>query len=123
MSDDVIDKDAIQAINSLQQPGEESILAKIVHLYLDESTVLRDEIGRGIVEADTDLLRESAHSLKSSSANVGAMDVSRLCLELENRARSSDLDDAGELFERFNQSLESAQQALREILESHLKTG
>ena len=117
MSKAVIERDAIDMIRSLQQPGEESILARILELYLDESNSLCEKINKGIAECNPELVEEAAHSLKSSSANVGAQQVSGLCMELENSGKSGELDRANELFEQFSQALDAAHQELRAILQ------
>jgi HPt (histidine-containing phosphotransfer) domain-containing protein len=42
---------------------------------------------------DADALRAGAHSLKSSSANVGAMRMSALCRKIEDLARSGSVEN------------------------------
>jgi HPt (histidine-containing phosphotransfer) domain-containing protein len=47
------------------------------------------------------LLREVAHALKSSSANVGAIGLADLCKRLETMGRDDNLADAPTIHERF----------------------
>ena len=90
----VLDLSALERIRALQRPGGPDILAKVVSLYLEKTpellTGIRDAVSRG----DADKLRNSAHSLKSSSANVGAEKVAVLCKELEMMGREAKLDNA-----------------------------
>jgi HPt (histidine-containing phosphotransfer) domain-containing protein len=46
-------------------------------------------------------LMEAAHSLKSSSANLGATQLAALCKELEQRGRDNDLQGAAELVDEI----------------------
>jgi HPt (histidine-containing phosphotransfer) domain-containing protein len=47
------------------------------------------------------LLREVAHALKSSSANVGAHGLADLCKRLEAMGRDNNLADSPTIHERF----------------------
>lgn len=50
---------------------------------------------------DGDALRQAAHSLKSSSANLGATQLATLSKELEHRGRDRRLEGAAELLQAF----------------------
>jgi HPt (histidine-containing phosphotransfer) domain-containing protein len=67
---------------------------RVVAAYLEHSpsqlAEARGALGRG-AHAD---LRRAVHTLKSSSANVGALRLSSLCRELEARTKDSVPDDA-----------------------------
>ena len=55
-----------------------------------------------ITDADADALAEAAHSLKSSSANVGAKVLAELCRRLESMGRQDDLNGASSLLDQFS---------------------
>jgi HPt (histidine-containing phosphotransfer) domain-containing protein len=42
------------------------------------------------------------HTLKSSSASVGALELSRCCSEIENRLRQMQVDDLAERLVKLN---------------------
>ncbi|WP_300455855.1 CHASE sensor domain-containing protein [Desulfobacula sp.] len=90
----VIDPTAIQTIKALQMEGEPNILSSVITTYLTgvESKIsqLRDT---GSCHTLLDL-QAFAHSLKSSSANVGAVVLSELCKSLEMTCRNNTLDDS-----------------------------
>ncbi len=65
---------------------------------------------------DSDALRAAAHSLKSSSANVGAMKLHGLCRELEAQARDRQLADAAERVADLEREFLAAQAILRREL-------
>ena len=63
--------------------------------------------------ANATLMRESAHALKSSSANVGANVLADLCRRLEIMGRENDLSEALTIHELFEREYERVVAALR----------
>jgi len=88
----VIDRKAIAAIAALQPAGGEDILKKVISLYLDSSLTLMKGIREAAAGTDADALYRAAHTLKSSSAYLGALTFSGMCKELEMMGRSKALE-------------------------------
>jgi pentatricopeptide repeat protein len=65
-----------------------------------------EEIRRAIGTQDAKALERHAHSLKGSSANLGAVGVSRAADALEGCARSGNLEQADDLFKSLEQDLD-----------------
>ena len=59
-----------------------------------------------------------AHSIKSSSANLGAMQLSGLAREIEMAAREQRLDDALAAHRRLDVSYAATREALRAQLQA-----
>jgi len=78
----------------------------------DLAAILRRAVGA----QDCEALCKAAHSLKSSSANVGALGFSELCRELEAAGCSESLNGAGKLLAEFDRSFEGVTEALRTLL-------
>jgi signal transduction histidine kinase/DNA-binding response OmpR family regulator len=97
----VLNESSLKNIASAQMPGAPNLLAKIIHLYLESSPVLVDDIVKSIEQKDTQSLENSAHSLKSSSANLGATELANLCKKLEFQGKSSKIEAAELLVERL----------------------
>jgi len=116
VNESVIDQGPLDAIRALQQPGNESLLDTILELYLDQSVELAARIGRAVADSCANDLREAAHSLKSSSANVGAMLVYELARELEAVGRGGNTEGAAELCSRLELAVGDANTALGSIL-------
>jgi PAS domain S-box-containing protein len=66
-------------------------LVELIELYLEEVPSLVDNITVAIATGDAPTLRDNAHSLKSTSAAVGAMALSAIAKELETTGKSGDL--------------------------------
>ncbi|MCG8371074.1 MAG: response regulator [Proteobacteria bacterium] len=88
---------ALDRIRELQQPGGPDILEKLVRMYMESTPGLLNEMRAAVADEDAEALSRAAHSLKSSSANLGANAVAELCRTLEEKARNSELDGSDEL--------------------------
>jgi len=67
-------------------------LVELLELYLEEAPPLVERISTAIAAGDAADLGDSAHSLKSTSAAIGAMALSDLAKSLEKLGKSGDLD-------------------------------
>lgn len=118
MNDAVLDPTPLNAIRDLEQAGSDGLLGTIVDLFLAQSIELGDQIRSAVDAGDASDLREAAHSLKSSSANVGAMRVSALCYDLEVAGRDDAMDNAAALSDRLALEINEANAALTEFMAS-----
>jgi signal transduction histidine kinase/CheY-like chemotaxis protein len=66
--------------------------ATIIEVFLDDTAPLVRRLQDAAANADLDQLRELAHSLKSSSANVGALALSAAARRVELDARAGTLE-------------------------------
>ena len=89
----VLSRLALENIRSLS----EGMLAKIIALYLQESPKQLQGLKVAISTDDVETVQHLAHSFKSSSANLGALDLAEFCKQLEMEARSKSLRKAPEL--------------------------
>jgi HPt (histidine-containing phosphotransfer) domain-containing protein len=72
--------------------GDDAFLLELVDTFLEDAPGLLADMRRSVEERDAVLLRRSAHSLKSNSAEFGATDLHSLCRELEDMAKAGTLD-------------------------------
>ena len=90
----VIDQSVFSALRDLQMPGKPDILKRIINAYLSSTEPLIVTLKEAYSADDIEETQNSAHSLKSSSANVGATKLSELCKELEMGCRNNTLENA-----------------------------
>jgi signal transduction histidine kinase/DNA-binding response OmpR family regulator len=100
-ADSPLDSGLLNNIRALQRPDVPSLLGKIIGLYLDNSPALLQSSREAVAQGDAVALMEAAHSLKSSSANLGATQLAALCKELEQRGRDNNLQGAAELVDEI----------------------
>ncbi len=89
-----IDRAVIEAITSLTPQGSAEILRSVITLYLDGSPKLLEGVRGAIEGKDPAALNRAAHSLKSSSGNLGAKVLAAICSELERMGRSGTTEGA-----------------------------
>ncbi|MBI2748057.1 MAG: response regulator [Burkholderiales bacterium] len=96
-----IDVKALDVIRALQRPGTPDLLARIVARYMEDAPRLAQSMREAIAAGDGGALQRAAHTLKSSSATLGALRLAELCKELESRARAGRLADADQWLDRI----------------------
>jgi PAS domain S-box-containing protein len=111
-----LDRKVLDSIRSLAGPKADLILQRMIPAYLEEATKLLTQIEPALHGHDSDKVRIAAHSLGSSSANLGANAFSQLCRTLENMARQGDLQEAPPLYLKITQDFEAVQLALRDLI-------
>lgn len=88
----VLDERALQALADLDPGGQSGLVPRVLRTYLTSMARLLDELRRHRAAQELPGLRHVAHTLKSSSASIGALTLSRLCAEVERRVRDDDLE-------------------------------
>jgi CheY-like chemotaxis protein/HPt (histidine-containing phosphotransfer) domain-containing protein len=115
-----LDLQALDQIRALQREGAPSLLGWVIALYLESAPKQIEGLRAALLEADAPRLRETAHALKSASANVGAQALSALCRDLEAMGRQGHLEGAQEKLQLVEDAYRQVQQALREQPEARV---
>jgi HPt (histidine-containing phosphotransfer) domain-containing protein len=114
-----IDRTVLEGIRMLEGPDRQGLLEKVVSLFLSDSLKHMERIRASAEAGDPESLRRAAHTLKSSSANVGATGVSEICRKIEaETAEGNPPASGGPLFEKLESEYRSACSELRAILDS-----
>ena len=96
--------------------GNTHLLAKLLGTFKDNQETFEQDLDVSLTASDTERIRILLHTLKGSSANISAMDVSSLAAELELRAKQNDLDyirdRKGELLTKLKELCKSIHQYL-----------
>jgi CheY-like chemotaxis protein/HPt (histidine-containing phosphotransfer) domain-containing protein len=107
-----IDTRAWDSIRSLQRPGQPDMLCKVIDKYLSSSRQLIETMRTAVSQRDAGVLHRTAHSLKSSSATLGALRLAALCKEVEAMGRTNALDGVASLWENIEAEYALVQEAL-----------
>lgn len=116
MDNEILDQQALNNIRALQRPGTPSILEKIVQLYLAESPQNLAQLEAAAQQHDAPTLAKVAHRIKSSSANLGATQLTAWLRDLEMQSRSGQLENAATLVQQIRAELPRVEAALRQAL-------
>ncbi|MBW4576092.1 MAG: response regulator [Aphanothece sp. CMT-3BRIN-NPC111] len=82
-----IDAKVLQELRDLGGEDDSNFLAEVIGSYLEDAPKLLEDISEAILQGDPISLERAAHTLKSTSASVGATALSQLCFELEAMSR------------------------------------
>ena len=91
------------ALDELRELGGDDFIAEVIDTFLTDAPTLVTALRRSLDDGDLDELRRAAHTLKSNGATLGARGFSELCRELEQAAKSGQMEGAAELVERIEQ--------------------
>jgi len=100
------DEGVLDNYRQIQRPDQPDIIRRLITIYLKSSPTLLAEIDSALQASEHERLWHAAHSLKSSSANLGAVKLARLCEELELQGRAGRLEQAAELADSIRQEYE-----------------
>jgi len=100
MSDGPINPSALDAIRKLGGLRNASLANQVIGAYLADTPPRFAQLRAAAEAGDAEALRQAAHALKSSSANVGAERLAALCKELETLGRGGGGDDVRPLVAR-----------------------
>ncbi|KWK50848.1 hybrid sensor histidine kinase/response regulator [Burkholderia stagnalis] len=109
----VIDRKALDALRALQRPGRPDVLTRIIDQFDLDAPRLIAGMHAAVAAGDADALKLASHTLKSSSANVGAHALSARCREIEQLARAADVAAAASLVAGAAADFARAQAVLR----------
>jgi signal transduction histidine kinase/CheY-like chemotaxis protein/HPt (histidine-containing phosphotransfer) domain-containing protein len=113
----IVDRNAWKSITGLQRPGNPDVLAQILSLYLADSHEVVATIRQGMANENAQVVSQAAHSLRSRSAMLGAVSLSKLCRQLEDLSRQGQLKEAEPLVAPLSEAFAHASQIFQAELE------
>ena len=111
-----IDLTVIDLIRDMERRGATRLLERLVATYITTAARLVAQAAFALKSGDVPSLQHAAHTLKSSSANLGAIELSRRFAALERHARGGAIDAAREEWGATQLEYERAIKVLQEIL-------
>lgn len=106
-----LNKDTLDLLYDLMD-GDSEMIIDLVDTLIDTTPLLLDELKEGVTLKDAQKIRNSAHALKSSNAQLGAEDFASLCEKMESKGRESDTIDLDVLLDKILKEFDVVLQAL-----------
>ncbi len=103
----IIDNGVLDEITASMKSGGTALLGKVITLYMNNTIKYMGALRNAVAGGDAGGIKFQAHTMKSSSAAVGAKSLASLLQELENIGRNNELDRAGELFQKVEAESEA----------------
>ncbi|MGB3692815.1 MAG: response regulator [Spirulinaceae cyanobacterium] len=109
----VIDYQVLDALKKLGRARAKGILTTIIEQYFEDAPQNIAKIHSAIAAGDAQTLRHASHSLRSSSANLGAVVLSQYCQELEDLARQGNTQISSQQLMQIEAEYEKVKKALQ----------
>jgi PAS domain S-box-containing protein len=100
------------ALANLRELGGDDFVTEVIDAFVADAPTQLAILRSSVEEGATEELRRAAHTLKSNGATLGATDFSEVCRQLEQRAKSGELDDASEFVVRIEREYEPLRKSL-----------
>jgi HPt (histidine-containing phosphotransfer) domain-containing protein len=113
----VLDAEALDRLRALDPDGRADILLRVLGIYEGSLKRLMAQFDGARSTQDLPVLRHVAHTLRSSSASIGALELSRRCLDVEIRIREGRTADLSGALEAMALESERAAAAVRAMLD------
>lgn len=113
----VLDAQAIERLRELDPGGKNQLLVRIADAFGTSVARLVPQMTAAVAARDLAAIRHVAHTLKSSSASIGAVKLSRLCADIEAICREGRGEDLANAIAEFDPEVSAAQCALNQMLE------
>ncbi|HEY0855885.1 MAG TPA: response regulator [Albitalea sp.] len=114
-ADTVLDAEALQRLRELDPKGENQLLSRVIKAFESSAGRLLPQLLDAQGAGDMAGVRHVAHTLKSSSASIGAMKLSQLCAEIEAKIRTDHLDGIDARVDALCAELQIVLQALKRL--------
>ena len=111
---EVLDRQIWEGLRELGGDNAQYLITEIVQQYLEDSPLSLQTIKDAVSQKNDHQLRMAAHSLRSSSANLGALNLSLYCKELENLACSGTTEGADTKIEKLEAEYAKVRIALQQ---------
>jgi signal transduction histidine kinase/DNA-binding response OmpR family regulator/HPt (histidine-containing phosphotransfer) domain-containing protein len=108
----VIDSNIIAGFREMEVDGEDSILSKLIDVFVDNSPRLIEDARKSLAIGMCPHLERAAHTLKGSCSNFGAERMRVSCERLEQAASRGRLENAPELIREIEGEFELVRLAL-----------
>lgn len=115
---DVLDEAALDKLRSLDPSGRAGIVHRVLRTYEGSLQKLMLQFEQAAASWDIQGLRHVAHTLRSSSASVGALRFSVHCGEVETLIREGHADRLPAALEAMRAESHHVATAVRAMLES-----
>jgi hypothetical protein len=116
----VLDAACMAELRALDPDGKAQLVKRVLATYQASLAKLVDQLRVARVDGAWDQVSRVAHTLKSSSASIGALALSGVCADIERLLRANDRDAASALLDQFHAEVTRVDAAVGQTLQ-HLE--
>ena len=101
-----------EALFALARAGDESLVPEIIAIFRDDTARRLTNLQQAFEAGDTSAVREQAHAIKGSAAQVGAASMASCCREIECCAAGSRTTPLGPLVHQLHRDFKEVCEAM-----------
>jgi HPt (histidine-containing phosphotransfer) domain-containing protein len=95
---------------------DDAVLAELYAMYVDDTSKRLKELRRAVSAGDLDRCRRTGHTLKGSSANIGAPHMREIAAELESTDASAGNGHVARLIDALESEFKRAECYINEFI-------
>jgi two-component system, sensor histidine kinase and response regulator len=103
-------------IANLRELGDSDLLSELTQMFVEEVPEQLGALREAIENGDVQTVRRIGHTLKGSSGNMGARQMSRLCHDLEHAGEANDLPAAARLLGAIEEEFDNVRTQLTALV-------
>lgn len=112
----VLDDKALAALRDLDPNGQAGLLQRIMSTYDTSLVRMLGQVREGVARGDWTAVGNVAHTLKSSSTSVGALELARRSIEIEKMVRAGRGAEIGALIAPWLDEMQRVRVAVRALM-------
>lgn len=112
-----LDSEALARLTELDPNGENQLLERVLRAFQTSAARLMPQLEAARLSEDSATIRLVAHTLKSSSASIGAPDLSQACAHIEALIRTEAGAKLDAPLDAMRAALDSALNAIQRLLD------
>lgn len=113
----MLDREALERLFALERDSGAPLVPKVIALFFKTFPESLFQISSALAQEDGTAIAKQAHSLKSSSGNLGALTLTTLLEQLEMEAKSGEFISAGTTLSQVQTEFALVKTELERLLE------
>ena len=114
----VLDADALARLTELDPTGENRLVDRVLRAFQSSAARLKPQLDAARQSGDRNAIRLVVHTLKSSSASIGALALSHVCAQIETAIRADVTADLNSPLGALDIALDDALLAIDTLLKA-----
>jgi len=111
-----LDKSVLEQYRELDPDGSLGLATEIGQIFLESSDAMVERMVSALALGDAESMKQAAHSLKSSCANVGGMTLAQHLNEIEILAKAGRINETASQMQQISLEYDQIKLELREFL-------
>lgn len=112
----LLDADALDRLRELDPSGKSRLMERVLRAFHSSASRLALQFRDARRSGDMQGIRHVVHTLKSSSASIGALELARLCAEIEASIRAEAFAALPERLDAMDRELAAVLQVVTPML-------